>query len=75
MKRTRKTLSLVALLLAAVTLLSSCGINYRKTDVSKYVTIGETGYKGVTLEVNKTIISDRDIDKELFACFLLRREN
>ena len=67
MKRTSKILSLVALLLVAVTLLSSCGINYRKTDVSKYVTIGETGYKGVTLEVNKTIISDRDIDKELFA--------
>ena len=66
MKRTRRTLSLVALLLVAVTLLSSCGINFRKTDVSKYVTIGDTGFKGISLEVNRTKIQAPDIDKELF---------
>lgn len=72
MKRTRKTLSLVALLLVAVTLLSSCGVNYRKTDVSKYVTIGEAGYTGVTLETNKTIVTDRDMEEAIFS---LRYEN
>ncbi|MBO5653118.1 MAG: hypothetical protein J6S44_02785, partial [Clostridia bacterium] len=67
MKRTGKILSLVALMLVAVTLLSSCGVNYRTANVADYVSIGETGYKGLAISVNKTIISDRDVAKELFA--------
>ena len=72
MKKTRKILSLVALLLASVTLFTACGVNYRTADAADYVTIGEKGYKNVALSVNKTIITERDIDKALFA---LRFEN
>lgn len=66
MKKTRKILSLTALLLAAVTLLTSCGINYRTANAADYVSVGEAGYKNLAVSANKTVISDEDINKMMF---------
>lgn len=66
MKKTKRILSLTALLLVAVTLLTSCGVNYRTADAADYVSIGEAGYKNVALSVDKTVISDEDIAQIIF---------
>ncbi len=66
MKKTRRILSLTALLLVAVTLLTSCGVNYRTADAASYVSIGDAGYKNVALSVDKTVISDEDIAQIIF---------
>ena len=66
MKKTRRILSLTALLLVAVTLLTSCGVNYRTADAADYVSISDAGYKNVALSVDKTIISDEDIAQIIF---------
>ncbi len=67
MKKTRRIISLMALLLAVVTLCTACGgINFRTDDASKYVSITEAGYKNIALSLDKTVISDKDVEQVLF---------
>ncbi|MCQ2385080.1 MAG: hypothetical protein MJ078_00145 [Clostridia bacterium] len=54
--------SLIALLLTGALLLSSCGSFDMKTaDFSEYVSANENQYKNVSVTVDKTVLSDRDI--------------
>lgn len=63
MKKTRRLISVAALLLAALMLLTACGgINYSKVDTSKYVTITEDGYGKITLAVDRMQVKEKDVD-------------
>ena len=63
MRKTRRILAVTALLLLAAMLFSSCGMNYAKADMAKYVSIEETGYKGITLpsKIDKTVVRDETL--------------
>lgn len=63
MKKTRRLISVAALLLAALMLLTACGgINYSKVDTSKYVTITADGYEKITLSVDRMQVKEKDVD-------------
>lgn len=64
----KRILSVLALVVLAAMLFSSCAINYADEDMALYVSIDESGYKGITLseKIDKVIIHDEDLRKQVF---------
>ena len=70
----KRILSVLALVVLAAMLFSSCAINYADEDMSQYISIEESGYKGITLseKIDKVIVHDEDLRKQIFV--KLRKE-
>lgn len=61
MKQTKRIISVVALLLAALMLFSACSVDYRKVDPGKYIQLGETTYKSLKVTVDRQLVTDDDV--------------
>ena len=66
MKRTRKFLSAIALILVMATFLTSCAVNYATADLSKYVSVTESTYNGVKVDVDKTVYAQEVILQQVW---------
>ncbi len=62
----RKLISVMALLLMMAMLFTSCAVNYAKADLSKYLTLAESGYSGLKLSVEKQVYTEEAVLKRVF---------
>ncbi len=68
MKKTKRLLSLLALLMAALMLFSSCAISYKKADPGEYVRLAEGfDFKNFKLDakVDKMVVTDADVTEHI----------
>lgn len=77
MKKTKRLLSVLALLLAALMLFSSCAISYKNVDPAKYVQFKEGfDFKNFTMsgKINKMVVTDEDVTKQVNQLLFALRE-
>ncbi len=70
----RKLISVMALLLMMAMLFTSCAVNYAKADMSKYVSLADAGFNGLTLSIEKQVYSEDAVLKRIYETLRTEKE-